>query len=718
MNRARADEHDAGDDARTRPWAPAVHDDQVGTVELVLEERPADPVGAKRLLARLERRLIGERNDDPSDLTRYVLMQQIGAGGLGAVYAAYDPELDRRIALKFLHARADDDPRAQERLLREAKAMAKLSHPNVVTVYDVGTVDGQVFIAMELVDGVPLSTFLRAKPRGWKQVRDVMLQAGRGLLAAHAAGLVHRDFKPQNVLVGADGRARVLDFGLARQSDSVAVAPREWPDVTGVDERLTMTGAIMGTPAYMAPEQIEGREVDAAADQFAFCVALFEGLYGTRPFVGEGAMGVTTAIRKGEITPPKTTRDVPAWLHKAVMRGLSRDPAQRFGSMRELLDAITVDQRARRRYGVLAVLVACLLGAIVGAGSVWLRPGPTEEERAQIEARVVEARAAAETGDYVYPPPDDPERETAYSIVRALERIEGPAGSLARAQASELRSELALALEELGDRWWDDEGGRPFAADFYATALMFDESRERARERASLTRGELRALVEKADAGRFSEGELVAAQSLAVLSEPDPDRRAQRIDALAESERAPSPTTAARLRGLARPKKPRPDRTPRSDREPIAAGPPVAVAKPAEPPPEPAPTASSEAPERPRGDANALVRAAEAAVARGDRKGAEQLYNQALRIDRRHARALAGLAQLHFDSGQNHKAVTYAKMAVTAAPQNGALRILLGDALVKILDYDGAKQAYTRARELGNASARKRLALLEDKLGG
>jgi tetratricopeptide (TPR) repeat protein len=386
--------------------------------------------------------------------------------------------------------------------------------------------------------------------------------------------------------------------------------------------------------------------------------------------------------------------------------------------MRELLDAVTVDQRARRRYGLLAVLFACLLGGLIGAGSVWLRPGPTDEERAKIAARVEAARTAAETGDFVYPPLEDPQRETAYSIVRELERVEGPAGSLARAEAQQLRTDLALALAEVGDRYWQQDGGAPFAADFYASALMFDESLDHARERASLTRGELRALVERADERSFSEGELVAAQSLAVLSDPDPDRRAKRLDALAESDQPPSPTTAARLRGLVRTKKARAERK----REPVAAAPAVSRVP---PPPEPAPADAiaidpaddAASNDRPRGDANALVRSAEAALARGDRKGAEQLYNQAIRAERRHARALAGLAQLHFDSGQNHKAVTYAKLAVAAAPRNGSLRVLLGDALVKILDYDGAKQAYTRARTLGNAAARKRLALLEDKLG-
>ena len=222
------------------------------------------------------------------------------------MYAAYDPELDRRVALKFLHARGEVEPRAQARLVREAKAMAKLAHPNVVTVHDVGTFEGQVFIAMELVDGVPLSTFLRAKSRSWKHVRDLMVQAGKGLAAAHDAGLIHRDFKPQNVLVAADGRVRVLDFGLARSA--IASGPeRPGPTPTEQDDRVTQTGVLVGTPAYMSPEQIAGRDVGPAADQFAFSIALFEALYGSRPFIGDGTKNVLQKIADGKVTAPSST---------------------------------------------------------------------------------------------------------------------------------------------------------------------------------------------------------------------------------------------------------------------------------------------------------------------------------------------------------------------------------------------------------------------------
>ena len=730
MNPAIASEEADDADAATAVYSPPNGSSDVSaTIELLAQGRPTDPVAARRLLANLERELI-DRSDATPDRSRYVLLDQIGRGGLGVVCSAYDSQLDRRIALKFLHTRTDTEPRAQERLVREAKALAKLSHPNVVTVYDVGVLDGQVFIAMELVDGVPLSAWLRAKPRPWRQVRDLMVQAARGLQAAHEADLVHRDFKPQNVLVAADGRARVVDFGLARRLDATgAVAiPTDTPSAESVDERVTATGALVGTPAYMSPEQIEGAEVGARSDQFSFCVALFQGLYGARPFAG-GPREVISAIARGDITSPQGGLDVPLWLHKAVMRGLSHHPADRFDSMRDLIAALTRDRRQRRRYGLLAVLFACLVGIVIGGAAMLLEPGVTDDERIEIDRRVAEARQAADNGDFVYPPVDAPERETAYRVVRDLERMEGAAGALAREEAEVLRTELAATLTELGDRYWNEEGGAPFAADFYASALTFDESNERARERASLTRGELRALAEKAEGGSFSVGELIAAQSLALLAEPDPQRRAERFDTLTESDMPPSTTTTTRLARLVgrTPKSPvsgeptaREDETRRADGvAEVEAGSGQAPEPWSEPAPQPTPSESDESDDRgdAANDAGELVRRAKAAANAGQRDKARQLYHRALRSDRRNAKALGGLAQVYFDEGEHHEAVKFAQRAVAAAPRSRHFRVLLGDALAKVLDYQGAEKHYRRAVELGSTVARGRLELLSDRMG-
>src|SRR5258708_23662444 len=228
-------------------------------------------------------------------LGRYIVLNKLGRGGMGVVYAAYDPELDRKVAVKLLRAEADTKSNAraaQARLLREAQAMARLSHPNVISVHDVGALRTQVFIAMEFVEGKTLTRWLKEKPLTPREIVQTFLQAGKGLAAAHAAGLVHRDFKPDNVLIGNDGRIQLLDFGFARAvEDVVGYAPTLPPQVVAsglstprqLEARLTRSGAFLGTPAYMAPEQLLRTTIDARADPFSFCVALYEALYGKRP---------------------------------------------------------------------------------------------------------------------------------------------------------------------------------------------------------------------------------------------------------------------------------------------------------------------------------------------------------------------------------------------------------------------------------------------------
>src|SRR5262249_21319049 len=244
---------------------------------------------------------------------RLVVDAFLGAGGMGVVYRAVDPRLDRPVALKLLRSELSGDE-ARARLLREAQAMARLSHPNVIVVYEVGTFGGQTFVAMELVTGQTLRDWLRAAKRPWRAVLDRFVQAGRGLAAAHAAGIVHRDFKPANVLLAADARVRVLDFGLARAGAEAPALDASSPSPTpsSLAGEITASGALVGTPAYMAPEQRGGRRADERSDQYSFCVSLHEGLYGERP---------------GNAPPP--TGDAPAWLRRAIARGLAREPSDR-----------------------------------------------------------------------------------------------------------------------------------------------------------------------------------------------------------------------------------------------------------------------------------------------------------------------------------------------------------------------------------------------------
>jgi serine/threonine protein kinase len=302
---------------------------------------------------------------------RYLVLQTLGTGGMGVVFSAYDPQLDRKIALKLLRSGlqlATKD--AQKRLRREAQAIAQLSHPNVVGVYDVGTTDdGDLYIAMEFVEGDTLTQWLKAYPRSWREILDVFQQAAKGLAAAHGVGLLHRDFKPDNVLVGGDGRVRVTDFGLARSliaidEESARGATPQMP--TALNAALTATGTVLGTPRYMPPEQLSGPDIDARADQFSFCVALYEALYGEHPLPGRTSVAM---FEKGEpATPPPDTTKVPAFIGRAVMRGLQKDRAKRFPMMSQLMtELIPPVPKLTSRVAVAAGTAFLLLGAAAAA---------------------------------------------------------------------------------------------------------------------------------------------------------------------------------------------------------------------------------------------------------------------------------------------------------------------------------------------------------------
>ena len=340
--------------------------------------------------ARTERSVDGDEDEDdyealPSgaEVGRYRVLECIGFGGMGVVYSAYDPQLDRRVALKVLRGGPGaEETRRNGRLLREAKVMAKLSHPNVIVVHDVGSFDGRVFLAMEFVEGTTLSRWMRGAERNWRELRDTFVAAGRGLAAAHAAGLVHRDFKPDNVLIGDDGRVRVTDFGLARNRDEsieqslqeslIPKPPELAARVTGTFATLTKTGVLVGTPAYMAPEQYSGRGVTGATDQFAFCVAFYEALYGERPFPGRTLAELATNVCLGKRRPLGDAR-VPSRVRDAILRGLSVDPEERFGSMEELLAVINRrPTRTLRRWAMVGV------PSVVAAVSLWWDARPAE----------------------------------------------------------------------------------------------------------------------------------------------------------------------------------------------------------------------------------------------------------------------------------------------------------------------------------------------------
>lgn len=403
---------------------------------------------------------------DPVRIGRFTLLEPLGAGAMGEIYAAYDEQLDRKVALKLVRGSFETTAKADHRLLREAQTLAQVSHPNVVQIYEAGTYNGRLFIAMELIRGKSLSTWLRDStqvPRAVRQ-REILrhfIAAGRGLEAAHKAGVAHRDFKPDNVLVGDDGRVRVVDFGLARAlgdatdsartttvartapaaripdellpdtADGAAIAGEE-PSAgsaaggqrgpidslamggstidlapagsavheteTGVPPRLkaavqlTETGAVVGTPSFMAPEQMRGALADRRSDQFSFCVSLYHALYDTFPFSGKSMRELRDSIATDKVAFTPGIQ-VPAFVRRAIARGLSVEPAQRFPDMGALLAAL--QPRRRRRRVWIAATATALVAAAAIAWTAGVTANPCAAAGADLDAAWSPARQTA-----------------------------------------------------------------------------------------------------------------------------------------------------------------------------------------------------------------------------------------------------------------------------------------------------------------------------------
>jgi serine/threonine protein kinase/tetratricopeptide (TPR) repeat protein len=365
-----------------------------------------------------------DRHGQPVRIEHFTLLERIGMGGMGELYLAYDERLDRKVALKLVRAGRRRDA-ADDRLLREAQTLAKISHPNVVTVFEAGAVSGRVYVAMEFVRGQTLGAWLKDTARlpERQRIREILrrfVDAGRGLAAVHEAGLAHRDFKPDNVLVGVDGRVRIVDFGLAR----VAVAGEEAIPVmlpegesskifvseTGRSpSTLTATGVVRGTPRYMAPEQWDGLRGDARSDQFSFCVALFDALWRQWPFEGKDASELALAVTQGDLRAPPRNPEIPAALRAVVLRGLATDSDRRFASVGDLLARLEPFIAPRRRWiplalGLSFVLLASLVLLALRAddSSALVRAWLSRWQREQIAAQhlgALEQRVAALVGE-------------------------------------------------------------------------------------------------------------------------------------------------------------------------------------------------------------------------------------------------------------------------------------------------------------------------------
>jgi tetratricopeptide (TPR) repeat protein len=678
----------------------------------------------RQLRGRLRARLFGDALE-PVKIGRFIIIERIGKGGLGVVYSAYDPQLDRRVAVKLIAPsfRNDDEAAAMHaRLHREARAMAKVSHPSVVTIFEVGDHEGGIFVAMELVEGMSLRAWWQQAGDDWARKRDLLVGAARGLAAAHDKSIVHRDFKPSNVLVAGEV-ARVLDFGLARGSEVEAPTPMPTPHPSGGEgpglSVITDAGTVLGTPAFMAPEQATGGAVDPRSDQFTFCLVAWEALFGHRPFGGDDLDARLAAIGRGPPPVPTRLAGVPVWLVDALRKGMALQPERRHASMDALIHAMTRDLRSRRRQRI--ALVAAAVGSAVVAGGLawWFRPGPPVDPADEVDVLVAQAHEAAAKSHYVYPPSDAPEEPTAYSTVLALEGLGGDQDGLGDERAAQLRAEFSDTMVRLGDEYWDRDGGRPFSIDYYAAALMFEPGNRRAKERASLTLGELVALRAKAASRDFTESELDAAETLHALAAPTPEVRSER---LAKRKRV-SASSAAKLAQLAgaTPKASAPTK--------VAVATPAAKADPQVPPevdddlqiveepdaPAPAPAAHSSKSQRKQ--AAEQVAAGRTAFRSGNYDRASQHYHRALELDAGSHGAQAGLGELAFDRGKYQEAVRHFERAVKLSPKRAGYWLQLGDANLKVVQYEAARAAYKKAKALGDGRADARLEKLDQRTG-
>ena len=366
---------------------------------------------------------------------RFVVLGLVGAGGMGVVYTAYDPELDRSVALKLLHHDAAGASDARAQIMAEAQVMARINHANVIAVYDVGTFCERVFAAMELVEGTTLRRWMTEQPRGWRDVVDVFVLAGEGLAAAHTAGVVHRDFKPENVLLGSDGRVKVTDFGLS----SLPSGTR---------------GHVAGTPGYLPVEAFGPGGVDHRGDQFSFCIAFHEALHGRRPFVASTPEELVSQVRRGPVIDGRG-RAIPRRLDHVVRRGLSLDPEDRYASMRDLLADLRDAGSARRVRPLLAGVIAALVVAIgvaaiaIDAGTV---AGSLACAGAQAQLAGIWDRARRDTVRSAFLRPATPSGGAAFARVSAMldhYAAEWAAIWSEACEATEVRRVQPAALREL-----------------------------------------------------------------------------------------------------------------------------------------------------------------------------------------------------------------------------------------------------------------------------
>jgi tetratricopeptide (TPR) repeat protein/tRNA A-37 threonylcarbamoyl transferase component Bud32 len=697
---------------------------------------------------------------EPGELvvgTRYRIVGWLGEGGMGVVYECEHVDIERRVALKVLRSGVDPSSRRARMFREEARAVSRAGRSedgqvsNIVEIYDFGELpDGRMWFAMELLHGRSLARMLSEGPMEPARLIAVLRQLCKGLAAAHDANVVHRDIKPGNVMLvrdrGRDDVVKVVDFGVA------AVLAE------GGDGEVQLEG----TPNYMAPEQATGSRFDHRLDIYAVGAVGFHMLAGGPPFQGDD---VFQLLRKVCTEPPPRPSElnpegnIPTVLEDVMLRCLEKDPANRYADMRDLEAALCeaqisaklvtawddlpvprVEPPARydaivkgmprpsapvRRPGrVRALAAAAVLALGLGTwGFVTLRQDAESSEIAgRIAEHVAAARAAAAKALYLYPPPDEPTTRTAYVEVVELEGLVEELGKGATTAGEELRQEMAGTLVRLGDQYWDREGGRAFAVDYYIQALVFDPTQEVARKRAATTPGMLTELRRKAATLDFEPAELSASEPLLALAETDDTERVRKLEEIGKKddelgvqanlriekllEDEPVQVADAGTKTRSKPVR-RPDPVPSEVIEELEADDGAAAGS-------DEPSGGGKGSER----SNEYVAQGLAALRSGQRRKAETLFHRALGQDHRNHRALDGLGQMHFDQGDYDQAVQYGKRAVDAAPGRGSYRIHLGDAYFKVFRYKDAVAQYRRAEQLGHSEARSRLQKVESKLGG
>ncbi|MFO0631425.1 MAG: protein kinase [Nannocystaceae bacterium] len=699
--------------------------------------------------------------------TRYRNLRWLGEGGMGVVYEAEHIDIERKVALKILRFDLSRQPKMVQVFRDEARAACRLGSQYIVEIYDFGELpDGRSFFAMELLDGhdlVPADSTTTMEPG---RVVGIMRQVCKGLHVAHRAKVVHRDVKPENLIATADnGRTdtmKIVDFGI---SAMLAAGTTE--------------NTIAGTPHYMAPEQVLGQAFDGRVDVYALGCTAYELLTGTPPF---DADSVEELLQKQLAEPPQSLRQrrpdvtIPPALERVVLKCLAKRPEDRWTDMADLEAALCeaqiadklstpwddlplpdlpdVDRRERllremptpgtlptsaRNRWLWPVVAGASTLAAVGLG-LFLAFGigtPKAKDTSAVDRLTSEARGAAAKLNWVLPPPKEPDADTAYRKVLALEGLEGESDELGDERAAELRGEFSGTLTREADKLWD-MGAKVAASNLYLWALAFDAGNRHAFDRAGVDAGFLADFIRRVKSGELSESELAMGLLAAAQATDDADARAARAEELAAVESQLSPMVASvmgeelEVAGL-RPRKKVAVAAPVPAPEPIPAPAIEEATPPVEIVADPAdakavalakkkkqvadPRAMLGTAERDPAKAKELAEQGLAALRAGRRSEASSLFNQAIAYDRSNGTALMGLSDIAFDTGADQKAVVYAEKAVEASPGNQSFRLKLGDAYFKVLQYRDALKQYEEAKKRGSTKADERIARVKAKLG-